>query len=271
MPPPIATRALPGAAAGSGEAEEGAVVAVFAELGEVGVVEGMDAILGVQLDRSGKRLRRLVQPVLDRVDGGRQIGEALVLLVLPAFAADLQGRREVTPVLLVDRLEKRVRLLGGGTLGAGRLRRPLARCRVTVRNCRARSFTSGWSLSRPPARSAPPPSSSPPLQGGEPLAEGFEGGIGPSDGLPGRFVAAGAAGAAIFGSVFAASWAWRPWPWLLFASVSSARSGSASPPTSGCRRRRLPSSPPLRRSARACSSACDTSRRPAPHSAGPAC
>src|SRR3954453_5760401 len=49
VPPPIATRALPAARAGSGEAEE--VALGLAELGEVGVVEGMDAILGVQLDR----------------------------------------------------------------------------------------------------------------------------------------------------------------------------------------------------------------------------
>src|SRR4051794_29970952 len=100
VPPPIATRALSGAATGSGEAEEGAEVAILAELGEVGVVEGMDAILGVQLDRPGQRLRRVVPPALDRVNGGREVGEALVFLVLPALAADLQGLLEITPVFL---------------------------------------------------------------------------------------------------------------------------------------------------------------------------
>src|SRR6185295_17272499 len=127
VPPPIATRDLAVPRAGSGEAEERTVVPVLAELGEVGVVEGIDAILRVQLDRLGELLRRLVQPVLEGVDRRREVGEALVLLVAPAPAADLQRLLEVTAVLLVDRLEIRVgvlclgglRLLGLRFLAAG--------------------------------------------------------------------------------------------------------------------------------------------------------
>src|SRR5262245_1038523 len=127
VPPPIATRDLAVARAESGEAEERTVVPVLAELGEVGVVEGIDAILRVQLDRLGEPLRRLFQPVLQGVDRRREIGEALVLLVAPAPAADLQRLLEVTAVLLVDGLEVRIgvlaprglRLLGLRLLPAG--------------------------------------------------------------------------------------------------------------------------------------------------------
>src|SRR5262245_47798204 len=108
VPPPIAASALPPARSASGEAEEGTVVPVLAELGEVGVVESMNTVLRVQLDRLGERLRRLLGPVLDGVDRRREIGEALVLLVAPAAAADLQRRLEVAAVLLVDGEEIRI-------------------------------------------------------------------------------------------------------------------------------------------------------------------
>src|SRR5947209_222146 len=89
VPPPIATRAAPAGAGRaprsrtSGEVEELAESVVLAELGEVGVVVGMDAILGVELDRLAERLRRLLAAPLQGVDGGGQVGEPLVLL-LPA-------------------------------------------------------------------------------------------------------------------------------------------------------------------------------------------
>src|SRR5262249_38170617 len=93
VPPPIATRAAGaggsarvedpgrgeprrarvdlgelGFAQVSGEVEERAELAVLAELGEIGVVEGMDAVLGVQLDRLAESFRRLREPALQRVD-----------------------------------------------------------------------------------------------------------------------------------------------------------------------------------------------------------
>src|SRR6478672_3669148 len=113
----MATSARPAAAsrslrsrAVSGEAKEGALlVAVLAELGEIGVVKGMNAILGIQLDRPVERLHRLLQPILGGVDRSRQVGEALVLLIPSPFAAHLQRRREVAAVLLVDGEEEGVR------------------------------------------------------------------------------------------------------------------------------------------------------------------
>src|SRR3954469_4070801 len=103
VPPPTATREGP--VSRSGEAEEVTVVPILLELGEVGVVEGMDAILGIELDRLGQRLRRLLGPVLERVDGGGQISEALVLLVPPTLLADVERGLQVAAVLLDDGLE----------------------------------------------------------------------------------------------------------------------------------------------------------------------
>src|SRR4051794_23340629 len=122
VPPPIATRALPlppprdAAVAGSGEAEEVALVAVLAKLGEIGVVEGMDAILGIQLDCLGQGLDRVLQPVLDRVDAGREIRETLVLLVAASLLRDVERRFQVAAIPLVDRLEIRIGLRALGSL-----------------------------------------------------------------------------------------------------------------------------------------------------------
>src|SRR4051794_3857219 len=171
VPPPIATRAR----SGSGDAKEGAEVAVLAELGEIGIVEGMDAILGAQLDRPGQRLRRLVPPALDGVERGRQIGETLVLLVAPALAADLQRLLEVAPVLLVDGLEVGVRL--------GALRRRLLTLRLLA--ARRQVLAGPVPHLRPGAladRLLEPLDGLRPvlrLEGGEALGEGVEGGIGP--------------------------------------------------------------------------------------------
>src|SRR3954465_12644344 len=173
VPPPIATRAR----SGSGDAKEGAEVAVLAELGEIGIVEGMDAILGAQLDRPGQRLRRLVPPALDGVERGRQIGETLVLLVAPALAADLQRLLEVAPVLLVDGLEVGVRL--------GALRRLLPLALRPLLPARHQVLAGPVPHLGPVAladRLLEPLDGLRPalrLEGGEALGEGVEGGIVP--------------------------------------------------------------------------------------------
>src|SRR5258706_6293892 len=116
VPPPIATRALPANDAGSGEAEKVALVAILAELGEIDVVKGMDAILGVQLDRPGERLGRVLQSILDRVDAGHEISETLILMVAATLLRDVERRLEVAAVSLVDGLK-----VGIGFLALGRL------------------------------------------------------------------------------------------------------------------------------------------------------
>src|SRR6185295_6015228 len=175
VPPPIATRALPAARAGSGEAEEGTVVAVLAELGEVGVVEGMDAILRVQLDRLGERLHRLVRLVFQSLDRCHEVGEAVILLVASALVADLQGGAEVATVLLVDGLEIGIDLVPLGRLFAVSLR-PLAASREELPGPlaqlgkvgeRHRLFQQLHGL-RPVLA----------LQGGQPLRQGVDGRIG---------------------------------------------------------------------------------------------
>src|SRR5258708_6911429 len=117
----MATRALPpplpkDAGAGSGEAEKVALVAILAELGEIDVVKGIDAILGIQLDCLGQRLGRVLQTILDRVDAGREISETLVLLVAATLLRDVERRLEVAAVPLVDGLEVRIGLLTLGRL-----------------------------------------------------------------------------------------------------------------------------------------------------------
>src|SRR5436305_4163514 len=101
----------------------------------------MDAILGVELDRLAERLRRLLAPSLERVDGGGEVREPLVLLLPAAAAAEVERRREITAILLEDGLEVGVLVLpprglarqplaGGGEVLA-RARRDLRR--VVVR------------------------------------------------------------------------------------------------------------------------------------------
>src|SRR5215218_2502822 len=109
VPPPTATSFLPGPVSRSdsrsGETEELAVVAVLADFGKVGVVVGMDAVLGVQLDRPGQRLRRLLDPALGREDCRGEVGEAFVLLLAALLAAEVEGGRQVAAVLLEHGLE----------------------------------------------------------------------------------------------------------------------------------------------------------------------
>src|SRR5436305_2822462 len=121
VPPPMAAREEPAAAggevpAGSGEPDELTEARVPAELGEVGVVECMDAILGAQLDGAGQRLGRLVRPPFDGVDRGGEVGETFVLLVVAALAADRQRGGEVAAVLRDDGLQ-----IGVGALLVGLL------------------------------------------------------------------------------------------------------------------------------------------------------
>src|SRR6266545_363881 len=101
VPPPIATSAQPDVDA-SGEAEELAMLGVPAELGEVGIVERMDAILGIQLDRARQDLGRLVLAPLGGMDRRGEIREALVLLAA-VLLHEVQGGGVVAPVLLEDR------------------------------------------------------------------------------------------------------------------------------------------------------------------------
>ena len=129
----------------------------------------MDAILGIELHRAGEHLGRLVQPVLDRVDRRRQVGEALVLLVPPALAADLQGLRQVPPVLLVERLE--VGIGRGALLAAGLLAADRQELAGAVLDLRAVAQLDGGLEAL--GRLLPVLG----LEGGEPLGQGVESGV----------------------------------------------------------------------------------------------
>jgi hypothetical protein len=90
VPPPIATRAQPGpgpADEGSGDAEDLAMFGVPAELGEVGIVERIDAIFGIQLNRARQGFGRLVTAPFDGVDRCGEIREALVFFTRSRAAA----------------------------------------------------------------------------------------------------------------------------------------------------------------------------------------
>ena len=81
---------------GDGPARDGrrqvGVLPALAEGGEVRVVEGMDAVLPVQLDRPLQSLGGLVQALLQGVDRRLEVGEALVLADRPPFLASASAR-----------------------------------------------------------------------------------------------------------------------------------------------------------------------------------
>src|SRR5688500_11500113 len=116
VPPPIATSDWPGCPArpapGSA-AEEAAELAALAELREVRVVEGMDAVLGVQVDGQLEEAGRFLLLAAQGMDRGREVGEALVLRLAAATGAELQRLAEVAAVLVVDGEQERI---GGGAL-----------------------------------------------------------------------------------------------------------------------------------------------------------
>src|SRR5262249_27886103 len=82
------------------EPEQAGKGGVFAQAGEVGVVERVYAVLGVELDRELEELGGLFRFALQGVDRGGEVGEALVLALPTAAGADLERLVELAAVLV---------------------------------------------------------------------------------------------------------------------------------------------------------------------------
>ncbi len=244
-------------------------------VGEVGVVEGQDAVLGVLSDGERQELRglrdgrlrapgsrRRGRPCARRGDAGRRAGRARAPRrsrrdSLPPPPGDRDRRRPSVPVPVAEALLAERQVLAGA----------LAEARIVVDLASRRR--------KSPAASRPVLL----LRGGDGASEELELRIPGCRGSGGRAMSGRAAGAGFVAERFGAGIGELGESRVGVGrmdrrdglSACATRRGSASPPPSGCRRRRYRWWRRPRRSAHACSSACGTYRRPARPRAYRAC